>query len=62
MGSPFPANPLIRENKADTIQQIYTTVDWLCRVAADDEDMHPGFALTLQGVREAVRSLKAPSE
>lgn len=57
-----PNNPLIGLTKSDTIEKIYTTVDWLCRVAADDEDVHQGFTLSLRGVREAVLSLKAPSE
>lgn len=55
-------NPLIGLNKADTIEQIFTAVDWLCRVADDDEDIHQGFTLALRGLRSAVQSLKTPSE
>ncbi|EFY7055470.1 hypothetical protein H4G63_004513 [Salmonella enterica] len=51
-------NPLIRENKGDTIEQIHAYVEWLCLSVDGDDQSHPGMGLSLHVVREAINSLR----
>lgn len=51
-------NPLIRENKGDTIEQLHAYVEWLCLSVDGDEQVHPGMGLSLHVVREAINSLR----
>ena len=51
-------NPLIRENKGDTIEHIHAYVEWLCLSVDGDDQAHPGVGLSLHVVREAINSLR----
>ena len=51
-------NPLIRENKGDTIEQLNAYVEWLCLSVDSDDQSHPGMGLSLHVVREALNSLR----
>lgn len=52
------ANPLIGENKADTIDQIYQLADWLYLSAECDDETHRGMVLQLKMLRDAVGTLR----
>lgn len=51
-------NPLIKENKADTINEIHNHIEWLCLASDGDENIHPGMIQSLNMLRTAVKSLK----
>ena len=51
------ANPLIKSDQASTIDAINQYVEWLCIQKANDDTAHPGEALQLETVRQAVASL-----
>ncbi|WP_163219892.1 hypothetical protein [Citrobacter freundii] len=51
-------NPLIRENKGDTIERVHAYVEWLCLSVDSDDQSHPGMGLSLHVVREAINSLR----
>lgn len=51
-------NPLIKVDKADTINEIHDHVEWLCLASDSDERVHPGLIQSLHMVREAVSTLK----
>ncbi|EMJ7098646.1 hypothetical protein ACGRSR_18070 [Vibrio owensii] len=53
-------NPLIKGNKADTINEIHNHIEWLCLASDSDEGIHPGLIQSLNMVREAVKALKEP--
>lgn len=55
-------NPLISENKGDTIEQIHAYVEWLCLSVDGDDQSHPGMGLSLHVVREALNSLRAEKQ
>ena len=52
------ANPLIKDDKPSTIDAISHYVELLCIQKAQDTDAHPGEALQLEVLRQAVLSLK----
>lgn len=52
-------NPLIKEDIADTIDEIHNHIEWLCLASDSDDDIHPGLIQSLNLVREAVKSLKS---
>lgn len=54
-------NPLIGLTQGDTIAGIRRHLEFLCLVADDEELAHPGLALELRMVRDAVDSLKDES-
>jgi len=51
-------NPLIGENKGDTIAGTYNYVEWLCLSADGDGVTHPGMVASLRLVLDALESLK----
>lgn len=53
------ANPLIKSDQASTIDAINQYVEWLCIQKANDDTAHPGEALQLETLRQAVVSLKS---
>lgn len=58
-------NPLIRDSKADTIDQIFYAVDWLCQVLDSDDSTHPGhlgYLLTIRGALSEVRPSSGGAE
>ena len=52
------ANRLIKSDPASTIDAINQYVAWLCIQKANDDTAHPGEALQLETLRQAVVSLK----
>jgi len=52
------ANPLIKDDPASTIDAINHYVAWMCIQKANDDTAHPGEALQLETLRQAVVSLK----
>lgn len=52
-------NPLIKDDRASTIDAISQYVEWLCIQKAQDTGAHPGEVLQLEVLREAVEGLKA---
>ncbi|EGR2744182.1 hypothetical protein MYC06_004711 [Vibrio parahaemolyticus] len=51
------ANPLIKDNKADSIAALKDCTEWLCRVSESDEDVHPGMRSALMMVHGAIVAL-----
>ncbi|AWG87346.1 MULTISPECIES: hypothetical protein [Vibrio] len=51
------SNPLIKENKADTMAAIKDCSEWLCRVSESDEDVHPGMYSALVMLHGAIVSV-----
>lgn len=51
-------NPLIKSDVASTIDAINQYVAWLCIQKGNDEQAHPGEALQLETLRQALVSLK----
>lgn len=51
-------NPLIKSDQASTIDAINQYVAWLCIQKANDDTAHPGEALQLETLRQAIVSLK----
>jgi hypothetical protein len=51
-------NPLIKSDQASTIDAINQYVAWLCIQKANDDQAHPGEALQLETLRQALVSLK----
>lgn len=51
-------NPLIRDSKADTIDQIFYAVDWLCQVLDSDDSTHPGHLGYLLTIRSALSEVR----
>ena len=51
-------NPLIKSDQASTIDAINQYVAWLCIQKGNDDTAHPGEALQLETLRQAVVSLK----
>jgi len=51
-------NPLIKSDPASTIDAINQYLAWLCIQKASDDQAHPGEALQLETLRQAVASLK----
>lgn len=52
------ANPLIKSDQGSTIDAINQYLAWMCIQKANDEQAHPGEALQLETLRQAVVSLK----
>lgn len=52
------ANPLIKSDQASTIDAINQYVAWLCIQKGNDDTSHPGEALQLEMLRQALVSLK----
>ena len=52
------ANPLIKSDQGSTIDAINQYLAWMCIQKANDEMAHPGEALQLETLRQAVVSLK----
>ena len=57
MTQPHPVNPLIKHDRASTIDAINQYVEWLCIQKANDSEAHPGEALQLEVLRQAVCAL-----
>lgn len=55
-------NPLIRDNIADTINEIHNHIEWLCLASDNDDAIHPGLIQSLNMVREAIKSLKLKNQ
>lgn len=53
------ANPLIKSDQGSTIDAINQYLAWMCIQKANDDTAHPGEALQLETLRQAVVSLKA---
>ena len=53
-----PANPLIKNDQASTIDAINHYVEWLCIQKANEDGAHPGEALQLETLRQALVSLR----
>lgn len=51
-------NPLIKEDRASTIDAIIQYVEWLCLQKGHDPEAHPGEALQLETLRQGVVSLR----
>lgn len=58
MSNTASVNPLIKSDQASTIDAINQYVAWLCIQKANDDTAHPGEALQLETLRQAVVSLK----
>lgn len=58
MSNTASVNPLIKSDQASTIDAIYQYVAWLCIQKANDDTAHPGEALQLETLRQAVVSLR----
>ena len=58
MSNTASVNPLIKSDQASTIDAINQYVAWLCIQKANDDTAHPGEALQLETLRQAVISLK----
>ena len=58
MSHPHPVNPLIKNDQASTIDAISQFVEYMCIQKANDDQAHPGEALQLEVLRQAVLSLK----
>lgn len=54
--TPSP-NPLIKSDQGSTIDAINQYLAWLCIQKGNDDTAHPGEALQLETVRQAVASL-----
>lgn len=52
------ANPLIKSDQGSTIDAINQYLEWICIQKANDESAHPGEALQLETLRQALVSLK----
>lgn len=52
------ANPLIKSDQASTIDAINQYVSWLCIQKGNDAEAHPGEALQLETLRQAIVSLR----
>ncbi len=53
-------NVLIAGNNIDTIDEIYTQAEWLCLIASEDENIHPGMVQQLRNLTAAIKTLKQP--
>lgn len=51
------ANPLIKTDQASTIDAIHQYLTWLCIQKGNDDTAHPGEALQLETLRQAIVSL-----
>lgn len=58
MSNTASVNPLIKSDQASTIDAINQYVAWLCIQKANDDTAHPGEALQLETLRQALVSLK----
>ena len=58
MSNTASVNPLIKSDVASTIDAINQYVAWLCIQKGNDEQAHPGEALQLETLRQALVSLK----
>lgn len=58
MSNTASVNPLIKSDQASTIDAINQYVAWLCIQKSNDDTAHPGEALQLETLRQAVVSLK----
>lgn len=54
MSQPQKRNPLIKDDRASTIDAISHYIEWLCIQKANDAEAHPGEVLQLEVLREAV--------
>ncbi|MBC6626168.1 hypothetical protein [Pseudomonas sp.] len=52
------ANPLIKRDQASTIDAINCYIELLCIQKANDDMAHPGEALQLEMLRQAIVSLR----
>jgi hypothetical protein len=52
------ANPLIKSDQASTIDAINHYIELLCIQKANDDTAHPGEALQLETLRQAIVSLR----
>ncbi|MDQ0982684.1 hypothetical protein [Pseudomonas synxantha] len=52
------ANPLIKTDQASTIDAINYYIELLCIQKANDDTAHPGEALQLETLRQAIVSLR----
>lgn len=58
MSNTASVNPLIKSDQASTIDAVNQYVAWLCIQKANDDTAHPGEALQLETLRQAVASLR----
>ncbi len=58
MMHPQPANPLIKDDRASTIDAISQFAEFICIQKANDDQAHPGEVLQLEVLCQAIVTLK----